>query len=161
MLWNYRSSDQVQYSAVAFRTSYQAWWKGLYVVLLRSNKRSLSLLKFPYLSRQLFDNEVRLEKCQMHILCFFDYNSNKNSSGLFVLLFRYFPTESPPKLFIAVFILWYLALRHSCFHLAFISILCLPRLGFSAGHGWQPIGYEFLWCSRNTVVYLVTKLCDN
>ena len=143
MLWNYRLSDKVQYSVMAYRTSCQTWSKGLEAVLLQSNKRNLSLLKFPYMSRQLFGNEIRSEKYQIHILCFFVYNSNKNSSGLFVLLFRYFPTQSPPKLFIAVFILCYLALCHSCFHLAFISVLCLPRFGFSAGHGWQPIGDEF------------------
>ena len=38
---------------MAFRTSYQAWSKGLGAVLLQSNKRSLSLVKFPYLFRQL------------------------------------------------------------------------------------------------------------
>jgi hypothetical protein len=120
---------------MAFRTSYHTWSKGLEAVLLQSNKRNLSLLKFPYLSRQLFGNEVLSEKCQMHIYCFFVYNSNKNSSGLFLLLFRYFPTHSPPKLFIAVFMLCYLALCHSCFHLAFVCILCLPGFGFITSHG--------------------------
>ena len=130
---------------MACRTSNQARSKGLEVLLIQSNIRSLSLLKFPYLSGQLFDKFIRgpVRKNLNAHTCFFVYNSYKNSSGLFALLFRYFPTKFPPKLFIAVFTLCYLFSCHSCFHLALLSKLCLPRFGFSTGHECQPIGDEY------------------
>jgi hypothetical protein len=87
----------LRYYCIHSKLDFQNNWMNAKVVVLQGDIRSFSLLKFPYLSRQLFGNFIRGPARKiLNAYILFIFNSNKNSSRLFALLCHYFRTQSPP-----------------------------------------------------------------
>jgi len=87
--WNYRLSDQVHYSVMASRSSYQAWSKGLDTLTVNSNSRTSNC------HRSIF-----LKKNSIILICYISawlavpINPDKCSSAVYEMCIRRRPNRN-------------------------------------------------------------------